>query len=83
MSIKKKYALHYELLPEGTDIEAKVNSHDYWKLKEADRILIESEKKYKENKKKKWFIAVLGMIIGGLLGYYIPVVVFSLSGSFF
>lgn len=75
--------MHYELLPKGTVIEEKVNSHDYWKLKEADRILVDSEKKYKENKKKKWFIAVLGMIISGVLGYYIPVVVFSLSGSYY
>jgi len=60
-----------------------IESNDYWKIKEAERILREQEGKYRENKQKKWIIMVLGLIIGGVIGYYLPVLVFSLSNSVF
>lgn len=67
----------------GNDIVKMLKSHDYWKIKEAERILDESEQKYRENKQKKWFFAIFGFIIGGLLGFYVPAVVEYIQKSFY
>lgn len=58
-------------------------TNDYWKIKEAERILSESEIKYKESKSKKWIIMSLGLVIGALLGYYIPLGIYKLTQSTF
>jgi len=58
-------------------------TNDYWKIKEAERILSESEIKYKESKSKKWIIMSLGLVIGALLGYYIPIGFYKLTQSSF
>jgi hypothetical protein len=36
-----------------------------------------------ENKQKKWIYACILMILAGVLGYYIPVFVYYISGPFY
>ncbi|CDW84800.1 patatin [Stylonychia lemnae] len=78
---KKVEQIHYELIPEGQKLQELVESHDYWKIKEAERLLQEREGKYRESKQKKWIFCVFGLILGGALGYYIPVAVYYLGNS--
>jgi hypothetical protein len=77
----QKYIVNYKQLAKGDKIEELLESHEYWKIKEAERILQESEGKYRESKQKKWIIMTLGLILGGFLGYYIPVFAFRLGNS--
>jgi patatin-like phospholipase/acyl hydrolase len=44
-------------------------------------MLQESEARYKESKQKKWIIMVLGTILAGFLGYYVPIGITALSSS--
>jgi patatin-like phospholipase/acyl hydrolase len=44
---------------------------------------VESELKFKENKNKKWIFVVIGLIIGGVIGYLLPVAVYKLTYSVF
>lgn len=82
-SILIKYNIEYKSIKDGKKIHDLVDSGDYWKIKEAERILKEQEGKYRESKQKKWIIMVVGMILGGVIGYYLPVTVFALSNSVF
>lgn len=50
-------------------------------MKEAEQILLRSENRIKENKQKKWIVAIIFMILGSVLGYYIPVLTYTLSYS--
>ena len=78
---KEKLSLHFSQVQNGAQIEKLLESEDYWSIKESERILTESEGKYREGKQKKWFICVLGLILGGFIGYYLPVIVFFLGNS--
>ena len=51
-------------------IKALLVTQDHRKIKEASDILEASEKRYRESKQKKWIIMVVGLILGGLLGYF-------------
>jgi hypothetical protein len=80
-SIKKKYDLHFEKVRNGEEIKEKCESQDYWQIKEAERILNESEIKYKESKDKKWIIMSIGLVLGAVLGYYVPIGVYKVTRS--
>lgn len=69
------------MIQDGAQIEQLIESHDYWKIKEGERLLQEREGKYRESKQKKWIICVMGLILGGFLGYYIPITVYYLGNS--
>lgn len=73
--------IHYEFIQDGEKIEQLLESHDYWKIKEGERLLQEREAKYRESKQKKWIICTLGLILGGVLGYYIPTFVYYMGNS--
>lgn len=47
--------------------------------KEVERLLRDAEGKYRESKQKKWIIFVIGLILGGLIGYYLPITIYSLA----
>ena len=80
-SLKSKYELNFKKVKNGQEIKDKCDSKDYWKIKEAERILFESEKKYRESKSKKWIIMSLGLVVGGLLGYFVPVGIYKVTRS--
>lgn len=80
-AIHQKLEIHYEYIQDGEKIEQLLESHDYWKIKEGERLLQEREAKYRESKQKKWIICTLGLILGGVLGYYIPTFVYYMGNS--
>lgn len=69
-AIVHKY--RFDWIENGKKIKELADSDSYWSIKEAEKILHQSEIKYKESKQKKWFIMVIFAVIGGLLGYYVP-----------
>jgi patatin-like phospholipase/acyl hydrolase len=79
--IHEKLEIHYELIQDGQQIEKLIESHDIWKIREGERLLQEREAKYRESKQKKWIICVMGLIVGGFLGYYIPTLAYYLGNS--
>lgn len=79
--LKSKYDLYFKKIRNGQEIKDKCDSKDYWKIKDAERILWESETKYRESKSKKWIIMSLGLVIGGLLGYFVPVGIYKITRS--
>lgn len=80
-SLINRYALHFDWIKDGDKIKEKIDTHNYWEIKEAQRMLQESEAKYKESKQKKWIIMVVGAIIAGILGYYVPIGIHALTQS--
>lgn len=68
-------------MSDGKQIEDLIESHDYWKIKEGERLLVDREGKYRESKQKKWIICVIGLVLGAVLGYYIPITVYFLGNS--
>ena len=71
--------IHYKWIKFGQQIKDKVESHDYWQIKDVEKMLEDSENKYLESKNKKWIIMCVGLIIGVAIGYYIPKVIYELS----
>jgi len=79
----EKISLHFSDVQNGSKIEELIESKDYWKIKEGERMLQEFEGKYREGKQKKWIIFAIFLILGGLIGYYLPITVFYLGTSDF
>ena len=71
------------MLDKGDELKQKVESHEYWQLVEAQKILDDSERKYMESKSKRWIVAVICAMLGGVLGYFIPTLIYSASGSMY
>jgi len=62
-------------------IKEKLKSKDYWNIKEAERLLNESDTRHHESKQKKWVVMILGTILGGLIGYFVPVELYDMATS--
>jgi hypothetical protein len=67
-------ALKYDLskIYNGSQIKLKMDTQDYWNIKEAERLLNESEMRHYESKNKKWVVLVLWLIVGATFGFFIP-----------
>ena len=65
-----KYNINYKKVPQGSVIKALLAAQDESKIKRAIEILDASEAKYRESKQKKWIVMVIGLILGGVVGYF-------------
>jgi len=45
-----KYHINYHKVRHGDEIKEKLETNDYWKIKDAERVLNESEIRYQEGK---------------------------------
>lgn len=80
-ALHEKYSLHFSEVQNGEKIEELIESKEYWKIKEGERMLTEFEARYREGKEKKWIIFAIFLILGGVIGYYLPIAVFYLGNS--
>ena len=46
MSLLTKYSIKYARVKDGEEIQNKLQSNDYWKIKDAERVLNENEARY-------------------------------------
>lgn len=76
--IRDKYNLNFELIENGDLIKEKVDSHDYWQIKEGEKILAEAEGKFQRSEHKKWVVAFFLGILGGVAAFYIAKLIYSL-----
>ena len=80
-TVNEKMEIHYSQIQGGDKIRQLLGSGEKYAYKEAERLLREAEGKYRENKQKKWVVFAIGIILGGLIGYFLPIGVFKLSTS--
>lgn len=59
-----------------------MNPEDPYGIKDAKRLLDEAERKYGENKQKRWIYAVLGMVILSLIAYFGAFAMYEIDHSF-
>jgi hypothetical protein len=78
-SFERKY--DFTQITNGEQIKANIQTTDYWLIKDAEKMLNDSEDRHNENKQKKWVVMLLGLIFGGLVGYYLPTSVYDLLNS--
>ena len=82
-SLIAKYELNFQEIDTGDKISKLVESEDYWQVKEAEKLLEDAEHSYRESKQKRWIVMVIGLIIAGLLGYYITNLAYDITKSSF
>jgi hypothetical protein len=78
IGVRDKYNLNFDLVDNGDLIKEKIDSNDYWKIKEAEKILDDSECRHLQNEHKKWLVAFFVAIFGGVLAYYITIYAYAL-----
>lgn len=77
----RKYSLDYHRISQGDQLQKLIESDDYEKIKEAEKLLQQIEGKYKENKQKRWIVAFIGLILGAVIGYFVTVGIFAATDS--
>ena len=57
--------------------------YDSHLIEEIEGLLLESEKKFLENKNRKWIFPLVGLILSGVLTYYVAYGLYNLENSIY
>ena len=67
----------------GFSLQGLLHAQNLDENKKAKGMLAESKAKFERDRYKKWFVAMVGVLIGGFLGYTIPTITSVLTRSMY